>query len=272
MEIVFRPEELIQGLSEIKKVQIPKASVFALNQAVFNTTQVLQREAQYTFSNPVPFTVKSFLYKKATLQSMQAEIFIRDEAPKGNAPAKYLAPQLIGSQSRGGRYYPTRFQGALLNTVVENALGQPVQVGQRGRVMLANLKSPKTRLNRYGNMSPGQYTQILSALRGNVSSADIYGQAGSGEAPVNTQRLSKYIYLDEESIAEPYFRRRFTNSPKPGVYFVNRLKSGTRYYRVMTQTRLPTYQGKFQFELLATSSVTASFNRIFSEKASRFFG
>lgn len=272
MEIIFKPEELIKNLTEIKKVQIPRASMFALNKAVFNTTQVLQREAQTTFTNPVPFTVKSFLYSKATESSLEATIYIRDEAAKGNPPAKYLAPQLISQGQSGGRYYPTRFQGALLDTVVQNATGRNVQVGQRGKVMLANLRSPKTRLNRYGNMTPGQYTQILSALRGNISSADIYGRADRGQAPINTQQLSKYIYLDEESINEPYFRRRFTNSPKPGIYFVNRLKSGTKYYRVMTETRLPTYTGKFRFELLATTAVTSSFNRIFSDRASKFFG
>jgi len=272
VEIIFRPEELIQNLNEIKKVQIPRASVIALNQAVFSTTQTLQREAQNTFTNPVPFTVKSFLYGKATLQTMEASIYIRDEAPKGNAPANYLRPQLISPNASGGRYYPTRFQGALLNTVVQNATGRNVQVGQRGKVMLANLRSPKTRTNRYGNMTPGQYTQILSALRGNISSADIYGVRQRGEAPVNDQSLSKYIYLDEESLYEPYFRRRLTNSPKPGVYFVNRLKSGTKYYRVMTESKYPTFPGKFRFALIAEASVTASFNRIFSDRAQKFFG
>ena len=190
---------------------------------------------------------------------LEAKIFIRDEAPKGNAPAKYLLPQIYG-----GKHYPTRFQGALLNTVVEFGGGRRSQVGQRGKMMVPNLRSEKTRLNQYGNMTPGQYTQILSALRGNVSSADIYGRVNKGEAPISDQQLSKYVYLDEEEIAEPYFRRRFTNSPKPGIYFVDRQRSGVRYYRVMTESKLPTYSGKFRFIDIARASVETSFAKNFS--------
>ena len=255
IEIEFKPEELIGKITELQRVQIPNAGSIALNKAAYEATQQLKAEAKSKFSNPVPFTVNSFLYKKATPEDLEARIFIRDDAGKGNPPSKYLAPQIFG-----GRHYPTRFQGALLNTVVRNATGRNVQVGQRGKMMLANLRSPKTRVNRYGNMSPGQYTQILSALRSNVSSADIYGARSSGEAPVSDQQLSKYIYLDEESLYEPYFRNRFTNSPKPGIYFVNRLKSGTKYYRVMTETKIPTYSGKFKFLDIAEASARQKFS------------
>ena len=260
IKIEIKPEELIGKINELQRVQIPKAGSIALNKAAYTASQELKSQAQSIFNNPVPFTVNAFLYKKSTTEQLEAKIFIRDQAPKGNAPADYLKPQIYG-----GRHYPTRFQGALLNTIVENATGRNVQVGQRGKVMVANLRSPKTRLNRYGNMTPGQYTQILSALRGNISSADIYGVRQRGQAPVNDQSLSNYIYLDEESLYEPYFRRRFTQSPKPGIYFVDRRVQGTRYYRVMTETRIPSYTGKFPFIDIARNAATAEFNRTFSQ-------
>lgn len=262
MEIIFDPKDLIGKITELQKVQIPRAGEIALNQAVFAASQELKSSSRTIFNNPVPFTVNSFLYKKAEFKApdtLEAKIFIRDEAPKGNAPAKYLLPQIYG-----GAHYPTRFQGALLNTVVQTATGRTTQVGQRGKIMLANLRSPKTRLNSYGNMTPGQYTQILSALRGGISSADIYGVTQRGEAPVNDQSLSSYVYLDEESIYEPYFRKRLTNSPKPGIYFVDRRQKGNRYYRVMTETRMPRYTGKFPFKEIAESAARQKFNDVFS--------
>jgi len=139
IEIEFKPEGLIGKINELQRVQIPRAGSIALNKAAFVASQELKSQAQSIFTNPVPFTVNSFLYKKSTTEELEAKIFIRDEAPKGNAPAKYLLPQIYG-----GRHYPTRFQGALLNTVVQNASGQTVQVGQRGKIMVANLRSPKT--------------------------------------------------------------------------------------------------------------------------------
>lgn len=266
IEIEFKPEELIGKITELQRVQIPRAGALALNKAAFAASQALRKEAQSRFNNPVPFTVNSFLYKKPEQQGdfIEAKIFIRDDAPNGNPPSKYLAPQLIGPSFSGGQHYPTRFQGALLNTIVRNATGRNVQVGQRGKIMIPNLKSPKTRLNKYGNMTPGQYTQILSALKGNISSADIYGVRQRGEAPVNDQGLSNYIYLDEESIYEPFFRNRFTNSPKPGIYFVDRRHDGNRYYRVMTESRIPRYNGKFPFIDIAKTTAEMEFNRAFS--------
>jgi len=260
IKIEFDVEEIVGRLDELQKVRIPRAGSYALNQAVFAASQELKKQAQSTFTNPVPFTVNSFLYRKSTPETLEAAVFIRDEAPKGNPPAKYLLPQIYG-----GKHYMTRFQGSMLNTVVQNATGRNVQVGQRGKMLMANLRSPKTRLNKYGNMTPGQYTQIQSALKGNISSADIYGVQQRGEASVNDQQLSKYIYLDEESLYEPYFRSRFTNSPKPGIYFVNRLKSGTKYYRVMTETRIPSYTGKFRFIDIAKSSASQKFAESFRD-------
>jgi hypothetical protein len=259
-KIEFDYQAMVGKLDELQQVMIPRAGSLALNQAVYAASQELKKQAQNTFNNPVPFTVNAFLYRKSTPQTLEAAVFIRDEAPKGNPPSKYLLPQIYG-----GPHYMTRFQGSMLNTVVRNATGRNVQVGQRGKMLVPNLRSPKTRLNKYGNMTPGQYTQIQSALKGNISSADIYGVREKGEAPVNDQQLSKYIYLDEESLYEPYFRNRFTQSPKPGIYFVNRLKSGTKYYRVMTESRIPRYTGKFRFLDIAKASASQKFAEAFRE-------
>lgn len=272
IEIEFNPEKVIGKITELQRIQIPRAGAIALNQAVYSASRELKSQAGKIFNQPVPFTVNSFLYKKAEEkgESIEAKIFIRDEAPKGNPPSKYLAPQLIGPQMSGGTHYLTRFQGALLNTVVQNATGRNVQVGQRGKMMIPNLQNKMTRINKYGNMRPAQYSEILSALKGNISSADIYGVRRQGEAPANDQSLSKYIYLDEESIYEPYFRSRFLRSPKPGIYLVERVyiperkRSENRYHRVMTESKIPKYSGKFPFAEIAENTVTQRFNEVFS--------
>ena len=266
LEIEFEPEKLIGNIKRLQEVQIPRATEVALNQAVYAASQELKSQAKTTFKITVPFTVNSFLYKKSqkTGQFVEAKVFIRDDAPGGNPPSKYLAPQLTGRSMSGGKHYMTRFQGALLNTVVSNAYGNQVQVAERGKMFVPNLRSPKTRVNAYGRMSQGQYTQILSALRGGVSSADLYGTRRKTEPSENKQTNAQYIYLDEESIRVPYFASRLTNSPKPGIYFVNRLQKGTFYYRVMTESRIRTYNGKFNFIDIAEKTATTKFNEIFS--------
>jgi len=261
--IEFKPEELIGSIKKLQEVQIPRASQVALTQAAYTASQELKSQSKQIFrgnpAGPVPFTVNSFLYKKPEKKGeyLEALIFIRDEASGGNPPAKYLLPQIYG-----GKHYMTRFQGALLNTIVTNAYGDQVQVGQRGKMFAPNLRSPKTRKNAYNRMSQGQYTQILSALNGGISSADIYGARKKADA--SNQGFSKYIYLDEESVRSDYFSSRLTNSPKPGIYFVNRLQKGTRYYRVMTEIPIRSHNAKFNFKDIAEQAAIAKFNEVFS--------
>ena len=109
-QITFNPEELIGKINELEKVMLPKAANSALHKAVFETSRELSKRAGETFVSTVPFTLKSFLYRKPTpvTDGIEASVFIRDEGPKGNAPADYLSPQIAG-----GSVYRTRFQRRL---------------------------------------------------------------------------------------------------------------------------------------------------------------
>ena len=67
--------------------------------------------AKNTFTQTVPFTLKSFLYDRPVQRgnNLESRIYIRDEAFKGNAPADYLSPQIAG-----GSVWRTRFQRRLV--------------------------------------------------------------------------------------------------------------------------------------------------------------
>ncbi len=271
LEIEFKPEELIGNIKKLQEIQIPRASEVALAKAAYAASQELKSQSRSIFQGnpkgPVPFTVNAFfpkIYKKPEKKGeyLEAMIFIRDEASGGNPPAKYLLPQIYG-----GKHYMTRFQGALLNTIVTNAYGEQTQVGQRGKMFVPNLRSKKIRLNAYGRMSQGQYTQILSALNGGISSADIYGSRRKADA--SPTGFSSYIYLDEESIYHPYFASRLTQNPRPGIYFVNRLKKGTQYFRVMTEIPIKGHKAKFNFIDIAEKAAVTKFNEVFSSMVLR---
>ena len=196
--IRFDPEKLIKPINDLAKVQIPRASKIALNQSLFETRKRLQDEANSVFDRPVPFTVNSFLYDrpKEAEGGIAARVYVRDDAPKGNAPSRYLNPHI-----RGGRAYETRFQRSLTNTVVSQIDGRQTQARSRG-TLLRPSQSSKVRRNKYGNMTPGQYTQILSAIKGGVSSAD-YQDLGA--VSFSTGRM--YTYLDSEALEHDFFKR-----------------------------------------------------------------
>lgn len=252
--IRFDAEKLIGPLNELIKVQLPRAATTSLNQALFETRKRLQDEANNVFDNPVPFTLNSFLYDKPKQveNGLSARVYVRDDAPKGNAPSRYLNPHI-----RGGPAYETRFQRSLTNTVVTQIDGRQTQARPRGTLLRPALSSPKVRTNRYGNMTQGQYNQILSAIKGGVSSADYQD---TGAVPYSSAR--QYVYLDSEALEHDFFKQRFTSYPKKaGIYKIERRSSQTRFYRVMTEGRIPTYSAKFKFFDLSSKTLTDEFNR-----------
>ena len=260
--IRFDPKKLIGPLNELIKVQLPEASRLSLNEALFANRKRLQDEANRVFDRPVPFTLNSFLFDKAQITGKQVKgrAFVRDDGPKGNAPSRYLNPQI-----RGGPAYQTRFPRTLLNTVVTQIDGRQTQAKQRGTQMTPVLrKGSKVRINRYGNMSQGQYTQILSALKGGKSSADFLE---AGAVPFNS--ASNYFYFDREALDHPFFRNRFTYPTKPGIYKAEIRGKQQRFYRVMTEGNIPTYTSKFKFFDISERTITEEFVRRFRSRVLR---
>ena len=261
--IKFDATKLVGKLNALTEIQLPRAATLALNKALFETRGRLQAEARQVFQKPVPFTVNSFLYQKPEREGddLHARVFIRDDAPKGNAPSRYLNPYV-----RGGPAYMSRFQRALENTVVQQIDGRSVQAKPRGTIMRPSRsfsvkKHPKKRGASYPTMSPGQYNSILSAIKGGKSSADYLDV---GAVPFSTAR--RYVYIDDEALSEPFFMRRFTSFPrKPGIYKVERENKQPRFYRVLNEQRIPQYSAKFKFFDLSKQTIGRVFQKEFDQ-------
>lgn len=74
----------------------PAAVMRALNTSAFEVRQGWVEEVKKEFDRPTPLTQRSPLYKSARLDNLVAEVFIRDKAARGTAPAQYLGPQARG--------------------------------------------------------------------------------------------------------------------------------------------------------------------------------
>ena len=263
-QITFNPEQLIGKINELEKVLLPRAATNALHKAVFETTKELSSEAKNRFTNPVPFTLKSFLYKKPApvgSNSIEASVFIRDDAAKGNPPAKYLQGVMGGQPN----IYPTRFQRMLrrlpdrASNPNRDALGNQGSILSAGEIMVPT-RSPKVRRNQYGNMTPAQYTQILTDLAGGASSADYLTfrsekqrmkrkaqnqrRADKGKKPL---KRDVYFYMNEQTVADRNF-----GSKAGGIFLKSRMG---RLHRVMTQTSNANVPYKFDFLAIAEDSV-----------------
>ena len=263
-QIIFNPEELLGKINELEKTLLPRAATNALHKAVFETTKELSSQAKNRFTNPVPFTLKSFLYKKPAAvgsNSIEASVFIRDDAAKGNPPAKYLQGVMGGQPN----IYPTRFQRMLRrlpdrsSNPNRDALGNQGSILSAGEIMVPT-RSPKVRRNQYKNMTVGQYTQILTDLAGGASSADYLTfrsekqrmkrkaqnerRAAKGKKPL---KRDVYFYMNKNMAQE-----RNLTSKTGGIFLKSRTGS---LHRIMTQTSNANVPYKFDFLAIAEDTV-----------------
>lgn len=127
--------------------QIPFATAMALTHLAQDIRQAEKGHLRGALDRPTPYTVNAVRIRPATKRSLEAYIWLLDEAPKGTPPVKYLRPLIAGGQRE-----PKRFERAL----------------RRAGVLPASLHTVPgrdARLNRFGNLTAGTYTKILSDLQ-----------------------------------------------------------------------------------------------------------
>jgi len=140
--------------------------------------------------------------------------------------------------------------------------------------------SPQVRRNKHGNMSPGQYTQILTDLAGGMSSAGLldFDQMGmrheKGRLKRKAQdernkekgrkarkRDSGYFYMNPRSpqiVGSEKGKGKGLRNKSGGIFF--RTAAGS-LHRIMTQTAMSTVPFKFDFYAVAEDSVHDVFER-----------
>ena len=87
--VEFNGTQLVRDLDVFAKVQLPFVAAVTVNRLATQVRQDLTHEMRDSFARVSPFTLKSPLYRHlATKAEPWTEVFLRDEATKGQAPAK----------------------------------------------------------------------------------------------------------------------------------------------------------------------------------------
>jgi len=209
--IEFQADRLIKRIDALRGAQLPFAGNRALRQLGFQLRGELQREMRDKFKNPVPFTINSPRY---SVDGLELTVSISKDGPKGQDPARYLYPV-----TGGGPAYITRFTRAI------RAIG----VVDAEYYAIPFLNGRGVRKNTYGNMSPGQYQQVLSALKSDTS-------RGSGK------QGSKWRYF---SVPDQRSAKPSTGRLKPGIY---RAKSNDLQLLFTYARKHPNVPPLFDFE------------------------
>ena len=221
----FDEKALLGELTNIEGVLLPKASYISLNRAVFDARVRLQQEAKSRFKRVSPFTLSQFKYEKPEQigKTIKASVFIVPKIKKGNAPARYLAPQIYG-----GLAYRTRIQRAL----------------ERSQTYIGRDSEPI--------LSPDKIMSPLKPLK-NTTYKRIAEQMRGTSKPKN----KRYFYIGDK--IQRAATKNGKKPPKKGIYY--RASKNDKINMVMFERDTPTYTGKFNFFDYAEDEVAKSFKK-----------
>ena len=224
-------KRLIEDLSLLKRVRLPGVLAGALNRTA---TYLKVQEADYmqdVFNSAIKFTQNAPMTSRwATKEKLEFNFFLKDEAPKGNAPASYLAPQV-----RGGQVFATRFNRRLRRKGV---------IGMNQFVPYWVSSQPVVRRGAGGKVTPGFMQEVAASL----------GALDDIKSGKNKKSGKQYftLGLDEGNrtydfkAGAPYRDTQKEDGYEgPGIYFRRKNSDLALVFRVIDET--PTVAPKYQW-------------------------
>lgn len=141
-------DDVIRRFEGFEK-QLPFAMARALTKTAQDVQAAERQEMKDVLHNPTPYTLRALYLKRATKQSLRAEVWLKDDY---GTKAHYLMPLI-----RGGARPLKRFEAML------RAIGY-MRADERA------VPAAGAQMDAYGNMNRGQLTKILSQLRAHTLS------------------------------------------------------------------------------------------------------
>jgi hypothetical protein len=250
-------KKLIEDLSSLKRARLPGVLAGALNRTA---TYLKVQEADYmqeTFNSAIKFTQNAPMTSKwATKEKLEFNFFLKDEAPKGNAPASYLAPQVTG-----GPVFVTRFNRRLRRKGI---------IGMNQFVPYWVSGQPAVRRGANGKVTPGFMQEVAASL-------GALDDIGKGK---NRKSGKQYftLGLDEGGARSYDFKpgNSYRDSQKedgyegPGIYFRRKNSDLALVFRVIDD--VPTVAPKYEWnearlgpiaEKQFTSQVLSGLSKLF---------
>ena len=228
VKITFDVKETLTTLQQFSD-QIPFATSKALNDTAWQVRAAEQKEMKRVFDNPTPFTLNSIRYTKATKHKLISTVSLKDFAGKGTPASKYLSAQISGGKREAKRSEIWLREKGLL---APNMFWVP------GKGMIKN---------KYGNLTAGKITQILSVL---------------GAFPDLLQNTTRTSRKRNKKLPNLFVIREYGKALLPGVY--QRMRNGTIKTLLLFVER-PTYRPRYDFIGVATNTVNKNIQRNFNK-------
>jgi hypothetical protein len=170
---------LVAKLKAIREKGVKYALSMAMTWTAKDASEAFAKEILEKVDRPTPMTQRASRYKPATKDRTEYDVFVQDEASKGNPPSKYLKAMVEGG------YRANKRVETLLRA--KNILpgGWQIQPGE---------DAP---LDQYGNLKGGgaKYVQIISALKAFREAGHMMNRtAASAKRNAKTQRDYFVLY------------------------------------------------------------------------------
>ena len=251
--IEFDVDSLVRNLNVITQVQLPFLAALTVNRLANATKAGLRREMQDSFQRVSPFTLRSLeQVHLATKAEPWTTIQHWPYGSKGNAPADYLRPQILG-----GTVFRTRFQ---------NRLGRELD-GYNGRYMQPIEDSPAAKLDARGRVKASQYVEALWGVKAMESL-----RQSTRKGRYRTEGNYVYVpYVGSQSAIGKQMRAIGRGKLlAPGIH----RKMGTGYVMLFKQLeRVPTVSKHYDFAYAAqdivNKNVQAVFDKAFADTLGR---
>ncbi len=222
-------QNLETKLSGFELDQLPFATALALTRVGQLIKQAEINEMRKVFDRPTPYTLSAPFLKPATKSNLTAEVFLKTYASKGVPASVFLAPQVYGGQ--------------------RNLKSSEKFLAKAGYLPSGDIAVPGSgaTMNGYGNMSPGQIVQVISALQAFPETGYLANQS---------RRLGA-----RKSTAPQFFVGKPAGGRLPlGVYM--RTKTGVK--PIMIFVKSPNYHPRLKFFDVASQTYQANFQHEFN--------
>jgi hypothetical protein len=237
---------LMERMSDLEKKQFPFATMLAINDSLFDARDAWRNNIATVFDDPTNLTLKAVLYTKATKETLQGELFLRNEASGGTPPSRYLLPS-IDARAREEKPFEflLRAAGAIgSNEFIVPARGFP--------------------LDAHGNVTGGVLEAILSDLQG-------HRDERARSTPESRRRRERKRNINKRQvyfIARPGERKGGALQHLPrGIYERTRTGFGSSVRMVLAIVEgAPGYRQRFDAYGIANRAFAASFPVRFKER------
>ena len=227
-------------LTALETKQLPFAMMMAINQTAVDTQARWAEVMPQVFDRPTALTLKAVIVRKASMQAPTAQIYIRDDAFKGNPPAKYLLAQVEGGQ-RNRKAFENRLTAA--HILPAGMFAVPGKGAQ---------------LNANGNIAGGQVQAILSQLGAQFDPLNNQTDISAG------RRRRRAIKKGDRN--GDYFVPRRTSKLPPGVYQRITTGFGSALRSILHFTKKATYRKRYNIFAIAQKSFDRRFPINFEEQ------